>query len=100
MKRCYAFGPDCDGPMQLHHICKAQRIRKEWRSLMAAMRFGGPRPWSITKALADNRNRIATCQRHHKEDIPMPLPPGFWTFVEEYGLQGCLPRYLAEEEAA
>jgi hypothetical protein len=30
----------------------------------------------------------------------MPLPPGFWAFVEEYGLQGCLPRYLAEEEAA
>jgi hypothetical protein len=31
----------------------------------------------------------------------MPLPPyGFFEFVEEYGLQGCLPRYLAEEEAA
>jgi hypothetical protein len=30
----------------------------------------------------------------------MPLPPGFFDFVEEYGLQGCLPRYLAEEEAA
>jgi hypothetical protein len=100
VNRCYAFGPDCDGRVVAHHLVKKQRIRNEWRSLMAAKRRGGPKPWSITKALADERNLVWTCQRHHKEDIPMPLPPGFWAFVEEYGLQGCLPRYLAEEEAA
>jgi hypothetical protein len=98
--RCYALGPDCDGPLVRHHLVKQARIRKQWRSLMAAKRRGGPKPWSVTKALADERNLLATCQRHHQEDIPMPLPPGFFDFVKEYGLQGCLPRYLAEEEAA
>lgn len=55
---------------------------------------GGDKPWSVTAALADERNLVPTCLFHHHEDKPMPLPRGFWDFVDQYGLEPALPRNL------
>jgi hypothetical protein len=91
---------DCDGRVQEHHIVKRQSIRRVWRSLMAAKRRGGPKPWSVTKAIADPRNKVNVCWHHHKPveegRLAVPLPAGFYGFVNEYGLQGQLPRQLRE----
>jgi hypothetical protein len=100
MNVCYAAGPDCDGPLQRHHVVKRQRIRAAWKSLMAAKRRGGPNPWSITKAIEDPRNLVWTCLRHHTEETEMPPPEGFWAFVAEYNLEAALPRYLSCGAAA
>lgn len=101
MNPCYAAGPDCDGPVEAHHLVKRQRIRAKWRTLMAAKRRGGPKPWSVTKAIADERNIVYACKRtHHVEETPVPLPAGFWDFIAEYDLAGQLPRWLACGAAA
>lgn len=97
---CYAAGPDCDGVTVRHHLLKRQRIRAAWKTLMAAHRRGGPKPWSVTKAIADPRNLVWTCARHHKEEWEMPVPDGFWDFVTEYALEGALPRWMTYGAAA
>lgn len=101
MTRCYAYGPDCDGPIEEHHLIKRQRIRRVWQSLMAAKRRGGPKAWSVTKAIADPRNKVYACKRtHHVEESPVPIPAGFWDFVAEYHLESELPRWLQSCGAA
>lgn len=98
---CYAAGPDCDGPVEAHHLVKRQRIRAKWRTLMAAKRRGGPKPWSVTKAIADERNIVYACKRtHHVEESPVPVPDGFWDFIAEYDLAGLEPRWMACGAAA
>jgi hypothetical protein len=100
MNACYAAGPDCDGPIEAHHLVKRQRIRKQWESLKAAQRRGGPKPWSYTKAIADPRNIVYACKRtHHVEESVVPIPSGFWNFIAAYGLEPCLPRWLMSEAA-
>jgi hypothetical protein len=85
--------------MQQHHVVKRQRIRAAWKSLMAAKRRGGPKPWGITKAIEDPRNLVWTCLRHHTEETEMPLPEGFHDFLAEYGLEGAVPRHLQDVAA-
>lgn len=100
--KCYAQGPDCDGPVEAHHLVKRQRIRREWRRLKAEQRRGGPKPWSVTKAIEDERNIVGACKlTHHVEETAVPIPDGFWDFIAEYGLEPCLPRWItAQSEAA
>lgn len=100
VNRCYAQGPDCDGPLEAHHIVKRQRIRKRWNTLKAEQRRGGPKPWSITKAIADPRNKVYACKRtHHLEESAVPIPAGFWDFIAEYELESCLPRWATQVAA-
>ena len=33
---------------------------------MAAKRRGGPKPWSVTKAIDDERNKVFVCDGHHQ----------------------------------
>lgn len=95
MTVCYAAGPDCDGPVEAHHVIKRARIRLKWKTLMAEKRRGGPKPWLVTKAIADPRNIVYACKRtHHVEESPVPLPDGFQDFVAEYDLAAQLPRWL------
>lgn len=108
---CFAVGQirPCFGQIQEHHILTRHVIRKEWKSLVAAKRRGGPKAWSITKAIADERNKIFVCDGHHQllppngaslRVEPHDLPRDFWIFVRDYDLQAAVPRHLAERWAA
>lgn len=110
MSRCFAKGRHrpCYGRMTVHHIVPQSKIKKEHRSLLQAFRRAqGPRPWSLVKALRDERNLLPACWGCHQcvESDPtkvnlFDLPPGFFEFVSEYGLAGVLPRHLMGVEAA
>jgi hypothetical protein len=104
--RCFACGARA---VQHHHIVPKARLKTVHRSLSAAYRRGqGPRPWSKTGVLADERNLLPVCLKCHGKiegasDMHVELaqvPAGFWTFVSEYGLDGELPRHLMEAVAA
>lgn len=104
MTRCFAKGRhrSCYGPLTFHHIVPRQRIKVEYRSLLQANRRSqGPRPWSLVKALGDERNLILVCWGCHQcvegGSIPVELsdlPNGFWDFVSDYELEGLVPRHL------
>lgn len=99
-------GRYCYGGLTSHHVIPRQRIKAVWRSLMAEERRGGEKPWAITKALADPRNRVWVCFGCHLGLVETStvrvengdLPEGFWEFVEEYKLWGELPRHLTGQE--
>jgi hypothetical protein len=107
---CFAKGRHrpCYGRLTVHHILSKQRLRREHASLSAAYRRGeGPRPWSLTKALKDERNLREVCWGCHQcveaGSIPVELsdlPEGFFEFVSEYRLAGLLPRHLMGVMAA
>ena len=67
MDACAFHGEDCRGRLQWHHIIPRQRIRRAWQTEKAAARRGGFKPWSVTKAIADERNRVWLCVYHHGE---------------------------------
>jgi hypothetical protein len=98
----------CYGRPTVHHIVSQARLKREHASLSAAYRRGeGPRPWSLTKALKDERNLREVCWGCHQcveaGSIPVEvsdLPEGFWEFVSEYRLAGLLPRHLMGRQAA
>lgn len=94
----------CDGPIQLHHCVPQQAIRRRYRSLKAAHRRGGPKPWSITAALKDPANLTPVCWSHHQlvegHRIQPDPPPGFSAFLDRYDLYAVLPRHLSRTEAA
>jgi hypothetical protein len=101
-------GRECDlgprGKLDRHHVVKQQWIRKVHRSLTAAYRRGqGPKPWSLKRALADSRNLVVTCWRHHAEledGRAKVTPIGFWDFIEEHrGLEAELPRGFRDDWA-
>jgi hypothetical protein len=104
---CFAKGRHrpCYGRLTVHHIIAQARLRREHASLSAAYRRGeGPRPWSLTKALKDERNLREVCWGCHQcveaGSIPVELsdlPEGFFEFVSEYRLAGLLPRHLRWE---
>lgn len=104
--RCFACGGRA---VQRHHVVPKARLKMLHRSLSAAYRRGqGPRPWTKTKVLADERNLLPVCLKCHGQiegasDMHVELaqvPPGFWSFVSEYGLDAQLPPRLMEATAA
>jgi hypothetical protein len=107
---CFAKGRHrpCYGRPTVHHVISQSRLKREHASLSAAYRRGeGPRPWSLTKALKDERNLLSCCWGCHQcvEARPIlvelsDLPEGFFEFVSEYRLAGLLPRHLMGAVAA
>lgn len=107
---CFAVGRGgriCDGAKQRHHVVDKHGIRRAWKTLRAEHRRGGPKPWAVTRALADGRNMLDVCWAHHQlveggslhvelADVPV----GFWNFVREYGLIAELPRHLQDAQEA
>jgi hypothetical protein len=100
--RCFACGGRA---VQRHHVVPKGRLKALHRTLSAAYRRGqGPRPWTKTKVLADERNLLPVCLDCHGQiegasDMHVELaqvPAGFWSFVSEYQLTGELPRSLTE----
>ena len=85
---------DCDGSLTDHHIVSRQRLRREWRAAKAEHRRGGPKPWSITKAIADPRDKVRICWGHHQaveaKRLYVTPPDSAREFAREYGLEWSL----------
>lgn len=77
-----------------HHLVKQQKIRARWRSKRYSG-LGEP-PYKLSTALNDPRLWIWVCGLDgcHVEEVPVPIPDGFWAAVDEYGLEPDLPRWL------
>lgn len=103
---CVFHGADCAGRIQLHHCVPRQRLRREWKAAKAAHRRGGPKPWSITRAIADERNLVPVCHFHHGQveahKLYVTFPESVLEFAREYGLEGSLEAdvYRSGREAA
>ena len=91
---CALHGPDCRGRLQWHHVIPKQRIRRAWKSARAHYNRTGTKPWSVTKAIADERNRVWLCVYHHGQVEAKRLyvepPESAVEFAREYGLEWSL----------
>jgi hypothetical protein len=84
----------CNGPaVQMHHLCKQQRIEREVPAEL------------LRAALTDPRGGVPTCLVNgchgllEEESIELAsakLPNGFWDYVKDFDLYPTLPRYLVE----
>jgi hypothetical protein len=92
MSACIAAGRHCpcEGRLQEHHVIAQQWIKREHKSAKAEQRRGGPAPWGVSRVLADRRNLIRICKRHHElvEQRILylaadELPAGVWAFAAE-----------------
>ena len=94
MTECVFHGVDCRGRLQWHHVVPQQRIKRLHKSVVAAYRRGGPKPWACSRAITDERNRVWLCVYHHGEVEAKRLyvdPPGsVLEFAREYGLEWSL----------
>lgn len=78
-----------------HHWVPQQRIRRAHATLMAAYRRGlGPKPWSLSEALADPRNLSPLCFRCHgqfeQKRLRLVPPASVWEFADQFGLRWSL----------
>lgn len=84
---CAAMGARCDGRIQLHHLVPQQRIKREHKAAVAAYRRGGPKPWALGRMLADERNLVPLCKRHHElveqHLLEIDVPAEAWLFAAE-----------------
>ena len=87
-------GRACYGAMTTHHIVPQGRIKKAVRAVNGAQ----------VRALRDSRNLVGCCLGCHLGLVetgnpeaqvrPEDLPAGFQDFLEQYGLEGAVPRHL------
>jgi hypothetical protein len=97
---CFFHGPDCRGRLQWHHVLPRQRLRRAHREVVATYRrSGGDKPWALSLAITDERNRVWVCVYHHGEveakRLYVPVPDSVRDFAEDFGLD----RELAALEA-
>lgn len=88
----------CDGPMDVHHIFKKQRLKREctWAD-----------PATLVLILEDGRNGMVVCRRHHdlleRALVVLrrgELPVEFEEFVDDLELDGWASRYWGPRKAA
>lgn len=97
MKACiFRHKGGCSSPRaQAHHLLPQQRIKRAHKSAVAEhRRSGGAKPWSLSLALADDRNLVGLCKRHHELVtaglLRVEPPAEAFMFAEEIGLPGSL----------
>ena len=78
---------NCSGRLQAAHLIPRQRLRKHVPK------------WKVKQAIADHRNGIVLCERHHglldRKLLELPrekLPESVEAFAEEYKLKWSLGR--------
>lgn len=85
----------CDGPLDAHHLIPKQRIKREFRH-----------DDRLVDLIADPRNGIAVCRRHHDmlegrklRMLRVELPAGLEEFAVEVGMVWCLERDFGQVAA-
>jgi hypothetical protein len=104
---------ECDGRLEADHVIGVQQIKTARGQ--AVIRIRGTRgdylppilADSLDDVIADGRNAIALCQRHHHlktvAALTIPrdfLPPEVEEFAAEYGLETALARITGERQTA
>lgn len=89
--------PDCPfPPVHRHHWVPKRRIKSRHATLSSNHRHGGPKPWSLSEALADPRNLSPLCFYCHgqfeQKILRLDPPESAYEFAKEYGLEWSLEK--------
>lgn len=91
--KCCMESAACEGRLEAHHIISRQRLRFAREAARTALSSGREvtperkhlHEQSIEDLIADPRNGVVVCERHHKRPWNIPEPDHVAEFRAEYG---------------